>query len=91
MTTDELVAKVIAALKDQDIDTLEVLNEHHRLVTQDYVGTLIFETYSVALNDETRDIRYVQSVYCVLDEGDFKGDAYEVSPVTVLRTEYRRK
>ncbi len=91
MTTDELVAKIIAALKDQDTDTLEGLNEHHRLITQEYVGTLIFETYSVALNDETRDIRYVQSIYCVLGSEDFTGDVFEVSPVTVLRTEYRRK
>ena len=43
------------------------------------------EVFSLALNDETRDVRYVKV--------DYRGpdvEAFEVRPVTVLCTEYRR-
>ena len=43
------------------------------------------EVFSLALNDETTDIRYVE-----VDFSSPEIEAYEVTPVTVLKTEYRR-
>ena len=43
------------------------------------------EVFSLALKDETRDVRYVK-----VDYRDADVLAFEVRPVTVLRTEYQR-
>jgi len=44
------------------------------------------DVFSLALNDETRDVRYV-----TVDYRDHDVVAFEVEPVTVVKTEYRRK
>lgn len=89
MTTDELVATIISALKHDPLEIENVYGQHARSVKREWYGELLSETYSVALNDETRDVRYVTSISA--PGSDFEGEVFEVSPVTVLRTEYRRK
>lgn len=78
MTTDELVQQFITAAEGETF----VYDES--FIRKVYSGET-FDVFSVALNDETRDVRYVKV--------DFNGMpvvAFEVKPVTVMRTEYRR-
>lgn len=77
MTTDELVQKFI-----HDIMSDGVYDEKYARTVYSVDGVDVF---SLALNDETRDVRYVK-----VDYRDADVLAFEVKPVTVLRTEYRR-
>lgn len=88
MTTDELVAKVVEALSNGDKETFNAFSEYVRSVTQTSWQSHTQYVWSVALNDETYDVRYVELITC---EDEVKGLASEVFPVTVVKTEYRRK
>lgn len=77
MTTDELVKKFIAQIMDDG-----TYDEKYARTVYSVDGQDVF---SLALNDETRDVRYVK-----VDYRDADVVAFEVKPVTVLRTEYRR-
>lgn len=91
LTTDELVANVIDAMTDdkwQDENGYGWLLSHLRPVSVKRRQLSHSEVFSVALNDETRDVRFVE---CVTFNDGSDPLAFEVFPVTVLRTEYRRK
>jgi hypothetical protein len=79
VTTDELVAKVIedflSGMKPEDFNALYA----------EYLWRVSPGVYSLALNWETRDVRYVR----FLDKGD-KRFANEVTPRTVMRTQYEK-
>lgn len=77
MTTDELVREFIRTIENDG-----VYDEKFARTVYSVDGVDIF---SLALNDETRDVRYVR-----VDYRDADVLAFEVKPVTVLRTEYRR-
>lgn len=77
MTTDEFVEKFIKTIMDDG-----VYDEKYARTVYSVDGVDVF---SLALNDETRDVRYVK-----VDYRDADVVAFEVKPVTVLRTEYRR-
>lgn len=81
MTTDELVAKVI--------DTLQTGTDPFQWDMVDHVRRVVTEhdhaVYSVALNDETKDVRYVMNSW----RGE-RYETFEVFPHTVVRTEYRK-
>ena len=77
MTTDELVEKFIRTIENDG-----VYDEKYARTVYSVDGVDVF---SLALNDETRDVRYVK-----VDYRDADVVAFEVKPVTVLRTEYRR-
>ena len=89
MTTDELVKAVCDGLQTLDGDAFSAqYGKYVRLIRLEPVADVTFATFSVALNDETRDVRYVT---LVSDSNTGKDiDAYEVRPETVLRTIYRR-
>lgn len=91
MTTDELVAQFIAALC-KNVEEAETLFDKHVRKVRDFDvrGDLVFTTYSVALNDETRDIRFVTSVVCGNDHSECVRDAWESRAVTRVVTEYHR-
>lgn len=77
MTTDELVREFIRTIENDG-----VYDEKFARTVYSVDGVDVF---SLALNDETRDVRYVK-----VDYRDADVLAFEVKPVTVLRTEYRR-
>ncbi len=77
MTTDELVENFI-----RNIENDGVYDEKYARTVYSVDGVDVF---SLALNDETRDVRYVK-----VDYRDADVVAFEVKPVTVLKTEYRR-
>lgn len=86
MTIDELVALVIRVLEDGE--GFESIDQHVRMVKQKaFAGDVTNVTYSVALNDETRDVRFVS----VISAGEIVADVFEVVPETTLETIYRRK
>lgn len=68
-------------------DMTEMRDEDHDLMVQKWVKftrQVQPDIYSIALNDETRDVRFVE---IVAREG--VRSAHEVFPETVVRTEYR--
>lgn len=77
MTTDELVNEFIRQIMDDG-----TYDETYARIVYSVDG---MDVFSLALNDETRDVRYVK-----VDYRDADVVAFEVKPVTVLRTEYRR-
>ena len=77
MTTDELVNEFIRQIMDDG-----TYDEKYARTVYSVDGVDVF---SLALNNETRDVRYVK-----VDYRDADVVAFEVKPVTVLRTEYRR-
>lgn len=88
MTTDELVATVIEHLLAND-GMLGAIDEYVNQVDMVEAKHTSRITYSVALNNETYDVRFVTAVWC--EEVDKFLGAYEVVPVTVVKTEYREK
>lgn len=78
MTTNELVAQFIKALKD-GVEDVEVT--FSRYGAKRIINTEDREVWSVALNWDTLDVRYVE-----VDGG--QGTVREVFPHTTLRTEY---
>lgn len=78
MTTDELVQEFIEFIVRDEGTYSE---EFARKVYSD-VGC---EVFSLALNDETRDVRYVKVVFSAPEV-----EAFEVTPVTLIKTAYRR-
>lgn len=94
MITSDIVAEFIRRV---------CKNEHHEAVAQDLEKhvRLVSEkgtydahgnyeqwcVYSVALNDETRDVQYVQT-YRYVESGE--QDAYRVQPMTYTKTAYLR-
>jgi len=60
MTTDELVAGFIEALKDGDLSTEEVGQAFSRYGAKRIVNDFDVEVWSIALNYDTRDVRFVQ-------------------------------
>lgn len=79
MTTDELVQNFIKIVENEGVYDEQFVRKVYSDVD---VGV---EVFSLALNDETRDVRYVK-----VDFSCPEVEAFEVTPVTVLRTEYRR-
>jgi len=78
MTIEQLVKNFIdIAMSDEFVYNTEFIR---KVYSSDG-----FEVFSLALNDETRDVRYVK-----VDWRDSDVLAFEVRPVTVLKTEYRR-
>lgn len=81
MTTDQLVEDIIVAFMAEDFT-------HDAFVSQyyEYMRSLGGGIFSVALNDETRDVRFVFLAFPEIGARQ----AYEVRPETVVRTEYKR-
>lgn len=77
MTTDELVANFIRIVENDGV-------YDEQFVRKVYSDEGV-EVFSLALNDETRDVRYVK-----VDFSCPEVEVFEVKPVTVMRTEYRR-
>jgi hypothetical protein len=77
LTTDELVQNFIRTIENDG-----VYDDKYARTVYSVDGVDVF---SLSLNDETRDVRYVK-----VDYRDADVLAFEVKPVTVLRTEYRR-
>jgi len=88
MTTDELVQNVIDQFLAND-GMLGAIDEFVRIVAKEEFVFGTFVTYSVALNNETFDVRYVRVRWD--EERDEFLAAVEVFPVTVVKTEYREK
>lgn len=78
MTTDELIKNLIRDYLDESYSGLMWQETYEKYIRRVY--PLKHNVWSVALNDETRDVRYV---YLDLE-------AFEVKPEQVLRTEYVR-
>ena len=87
MTTDQLVKEIIDAFQAGDASHYD-LRPYDKFMNEiDYdepsISGRYVALYSVALNDETRDIRYIE-----VHGGGTMTRAFEVRPRTVLRTIY---
>lgn len=82
MTTDQLVKDIIRAFQEGDVSQYE---KHLREIDYDepFLPGRFVSIWSVALNDETRDVRYIE-----VHSGGHQTSAFEVAPRTVLRTVY---
>jgi len=82
VTTDELVKEIIEAFQNEDVSAYE---KYLREIDYDepFLPGRSVSIWSVALNDETRDVRYIE-----VHGGGMQTSAFEVRPRTVLRTAY---
>lgn len=78
MTTDELVAQFIAALKDTDLDDAEIEQAFERFDPRKVLNDIDRDVWSIALNYDTRDVRFVE-----VDGG--AGRIGEVRPETQVK------
>lgn len=93
MTTEELVAQAIVYVRNTTSG--DVLPDHMRQIDSFRDGGNYIDRFSVALNDETRDVRYVErKVFytpAIPSTPETRVvEVFEVTPVTVVQTEYRR-
>lgn len=82
MTTDELVRAVIRAFQEGDPTPYE---KHLREIDVDEpaIEGRFVALYSLALNDETRDVRFIE-----VHSGGHNTSAFEVRPRTIVKTIY---
>lgn len=84
MTTDELVNEIIVGMLCDIGAASERYEKHLRLVTESGDENRFSQIYSIALNDETRDVRFIR-----VDGGGFGVKVVSVTPETVVQTVYR--
>lgn len=60
MTTDQLVAQFIEALKDATIEEAEIYKAFERFGPRKVVNEIDRDVWSIALNYDTRDVRFIE-------------------------------
>lgn len=89
MTTDQLVNEILEMLKRNELDGRYM--KHMREVDYGFRKSgCVYSVWSVALNDETRDVRFVEQNVFPSEEQTLVA-AFEVFPCTVIKTEYKVK
>lgn len=91
MTTDLLVEELLALLNDPEVKVEDIGRTHGKFVrnvNKEYIEGVVMVTLSVALNDDTRDVRFINIAH---DLNFGSRHAFEVVPETVVRTRYVAK
>lgn len=88
MTTDQLVNEILEMLKRNEFDGKYM--KHMREVEYGFTQTgMVYSVYSVALNDETRDVRYIEQRVQPIENENPLVIVCEVRPETIVKTVYR--
>jgi hypothetical protein len=93
LTTDELMAEAIEYVRSSTLG--DIIPRYMRQFESFRDGGTYIDRFSVALNDETRDVRYVERrmwyVPSTPTQPDYRVvEVFEVRPRTVVRTQYDR-
>lgn len=78
MTTDQLVAQFIEALKDGVLEEAEIYRAFERFGPRKVLNEIDRDVWSIALNYDTRDVRFIE-----VDGGS--GVIGEVRPETQVK------